>query len=75
MAKIERPAPEDKMAVLETSELPGRASRRDWAFLAGSSAGTLDEEALRVVSAVERAGRVVRTGRFGRSRTAPTISF
>lgn len=61
------------MAVLETRELPGRASRRDWAFLAGSSAGTLDE-ALRVLSVVERAGRV-RTGRFGRSRTAPTISF
>lgn len=39
----------------------------------GSSAGTLDE-ALRVVSAVERAGRV-RTGRFGRSRTAPALSF
>lgn len=31
------------MAVLETSELPGRASMIDWAFFFGSSAGTLDE--------------------------------
>lgn len=40
--------------------------------MAGSSAETLDE-ALRVVSVVERAG-TVRTERIGRSRAAPKFS-
>ena len=42
MAKIDSPAPDDRIAVLESSELPGNESRIDLAFLAGSSAGTLE---------------------------------
>lgn len=47
MAKIDSPVPDDRIAVLESNELPGNESRIDWAFLAGSSAGAL--EAYRVV--------------------------
>ena len=58
------------MAVLEIREEPGKASMIDWAFLEGSSAGTL--EAFRCdVRDVER-GRV-RRGRAGRSRAAPSM--
>lgn len=42
MAKIDRPAPDDRIAVLESRELPGNASRMDLAFLAGSSAGVVE---------------------------------
>ena len=42
MAYVERPAPADKIAALETRLLPGRLSIIDWAFFAGSSAGTLE---------------------------------
>lgn len=57
------------MAVLEMRELPGKESRIDSAFLAGSSVGTLDafREEVRVV---ERAGRV-RIVMAGLSRVAP----
>lgn len=67
---MDRPAAEDKMAVLETSELPGRASRMDWAFFLGSSAGTLD--ALRCPEAAREvmAGRD-RVEMDGRRRAAP----
>ncbi len=69
MAKTDAPAPAERMAVLEIKELPGRESRMDWAFLAGSSAGTL--EAGRVVMrVVAREGRV-RAERAGRSRDVP----
>lgn len=43
---MDSPAPDDRMAVLESSELPGSESRIDLAFLAGSSAGV--SEAYRV---------------------------
>ena len=59
------------MAVLEINDEPGRASMIDCAFLAGSSAGTL-EAYLCEVRDVERAG-MVRRGRAGRSRVAPSI--
>lgn len=67
---MDRPAAEDRMAVLEASELPGRASRMDWAFFLGSSAGTLD--ALRWPEAAREvmAGRV-RVEMDGRRRAAP----
>jgi len=42
IAKTESEAPAERMAVLEIRDEPGRASMIDWAFLAGSSAGTLD---------------------------------
>lgn len=42
MAQIDSPAPDDRIAVLESSELPGKASRMDRAFLAGSSSGVLE---------------------------------
>lgn len=65
------------MAVLETSELPGRASRMDWAFFLGSSAGTLDEyRALVALMAEEdevRAGRD-RGKMEGRRRAAPATA-
>ena len=57
------------MAVFEIKEFPGKASRIDWAFLAGSSAGTLDAYLVEL-SDVERAGRV-RMGRDGRRRVTP----
>lgn len=57
------------MAVLESSELPGRESTMDWAFFLGSSAGTL--EALRApATEAEKAGRA-RRARVGRRRLAP----
>lgn len=58
------------MAVLETSELPGRASRMDWAFFLGSSAGTLEE--LRAAVREVMAGRV-RGEMVGRRRAAPVV--
>src|SRR5215471_10281949 len=39
MAAMERPAPAERIAVLDTRELPGRASMIDWAFVLGSSLG------------------------------------
>ncbi len=69
MAKTDAPAPAERMAVFEIKELPGRESRMDWAFLAGSSAGTLEAGRL-LVSVVAREGRV-RAGRAGRSREVP----
>lgn len=70
MAQIETPVPADRMAVLETSEFPGRESTIDWALLLGSSVGRLDawRDGLRFRQA-EEVGRV-RMGR-GRSRAAP----
>lgn len=67
MAAMDRPAAADRVAVLETSELPGTASRIDWAFFWGSSAGTL--EAARVEVRAETAG--TRAAMVGRSRAAP----
>lgn len=74
MAKIERPAADDRMAVLETSELPGSESMSDWALVLGSWVGTFDE-ARAVVSEV-RAGRAVRWAKAveGRVRAAPAKS-
>lgn len=62
-------AVDDRIAVLETSELPGNASRRDCAFVFGSSTEVLDagRDVLREV----KAGRVVRRGTVGRRRVAP----
>ena len=69
IAQIDNPAPDERMAVFEMSELPGRASMIDWAFFLGSSAGTL--EALRHDVTEVRAGRV-RMGSVGRNLAAPT---
>ncbi len=71
IAKAEREAPTDKMAVLEIKEEPGRASTIDCAFFDGSSVGTLEAYRLEV-RVVESGGRA-RMGRAGRSRAAPTI--
>lgn len=37
MAQAEIPAPEERMAVLEMRDEPGRASMMDWARLEGST--------------------------------------
>ncbi len=66
---MDRPAAEDRMAVLEMSEFPGKASMMDCALVLGSS-GTLD--AGRVVVREVRAGSV-RGGTEGRRRAAPVI--
>lgn len=58
------------MAVLEMSESPGRASRMDWAFFLGSSAGTLDEWRLPEAARVVMAG-TERIEIEGRRRAAP----
>ena len=71
MAKVDRPAPAERIAVLEIKELPGRESRMDWAFLAGSSAGTL--EAGRVVVRVVAREGMVRAGKAERNREAPGL--
>ena len=68
IAQIDNPAPDERMAVFEMSELPGRASTIDWAFFLGSSAGTV--EALRLELRAVKAGRV-RMGSVGRSLAAP----
>lgn len=71
MAQMERPVPADRMAVLETGELPGRASMMDWAFFEGSSVGV--EEAWRVERREVVLGRA-RGMREGRSaRPAPGL--
>ena len=71
MAQMETPVPAERIAVLETSELPGRASMMDWAFLEGSSAGV--EEACRVERR-EVVGVRVRGMSEGRSaRPAPRL--
>lgn len=57
------------MAVLETSEFPGRESMIDCALTLGS--GRLDAGRV-AVNAVVTAGRV-REGTDGRRRAAPTI--
>lgn len=67
---MERPAVEERIAVLETRELPGSESRIDCAFFFGSSAGTLDAD--RELEIDVRAGRV-RVGSAGRRRAAPTL--
>lgn len=36
MAQMDRPAADERIAVLETSEVPGRLSRRDCALVFGS---------------------------------------
>jgi hypothetical protein len=68
IAAMLRPAPADKMAVLETRLLPGRESRIDSAFFLGSSEGTL--EADRVDVREVNTGRVVRDTTTGRERAA-----
>jgi len=61
------PVADDRIAVLESRLLPGRASTIDWAFFLGSSLGTLElQRALMVV----RAGRAWRA-RAGRKSGAP----
>jgi hypothetical protein len=67
MAAMEIPAAAERVAVLETRELPGTAFRIDWAFLAGSSVGTL--EAARVEVRAVTAG--TRAAIVGRRRAAP----
>lgn len=67
MAKIERPAPAERMAVFETRELPGSESIIDWAAFFGSSAGTLDANRVEVNEVV----KAVRIGSAGRRRDAP----
>lgn len=57
MAKMDRPAPAERMAVFETMEFPGNESIIDWAAFFGSSAGTLDANRVEVREEV-RAGRV-----------------
>ena len=44
MAHALIPAPEERMAVLEMRELPGRASTMDWARLEGSISVLVEEE-------------------------------
>ena len=39
---MDSPAPDERIAVFEMSELPGRASMIDWAFFLGSSVGSLE---------------------------------
>src|ERR1700733_7534995 len=60
------------MAVLEISELPGKASIIDWAFFLGSSAGTLEAFRAEMICVV-RAGRF-RIGSVGRRRAVPAIN-
>lgn len=69
MAQIEAPAPAERIAVLEISDEPGKASINACAFFAGSSAGTL--EACRVdVRVVAKGGRTWEW-MAGRSLAAP----
>lgn len=69
MAAIESPAPAERIAVLEISELPGSESMIDCAFFLGSSVGTLDANRAEA-RLVVRAGRF-RAGIAGRRREAP----
>jgi hypothetical protein len=70
MAAIERPAPAERIAVFVTREFPGRESRIDWAFLLGSSVGTLETD--RIVVRLEAiAGTLRETA--GRRRAAPGL--
>ena len=71
MAKAEREAPTDKIAVLDIKEEPGRASMMDCAFFDGSSVGTLD--AYRLEIRVVESGWRVPMGSVGRSRPTPFI--
>jgi hypothetical protein len=66
MAAMDRPATADRVAVLDTSELPGIEFRMDWAFFSGVSAGV---ETARVELRIETAG--TRAAMVGRSRAAP----
>ena len=72
IAYIDTPVPADRMAVLEISELPGKASIIDWAFFLGSSAGTLEAFRAEMICVV-RAGRF-RIGNVGRRRAVPAIN-
>ena len=72
---MDRPAADDRMAVLEIKELPGRASMRDCALVLGSGCcwGTLDDdrEVVRVVNAGSARGATE-----GRRRVvAPAIIY
>ena len=69
---MERPAADERMAVLESRLLPGRASMIDWALVLGSGEGTL--ELLRAVTKVETAGRA-RGTMVGRRRAAPATAL
>ena len=65
---------EERIAVLEISELPGKESSIDCAFFLGSSAGTSDAER-KLGTDVVNAGRV-RAASVGRSREAPkSVSY
>ena len=72
MAYADRPAPVDKMAVLEAKLFPGNESMIDCAFFLGSSAGT-EEAYLAEESGVETARRE-EAGMEGLSRAAPIES-
>ena len=67
MAQVEIPAPAERMAVLDTSELPGSASMIDCAFFFGSST---EVDCCRVEVRVS-AGREERGRIDGRSLAAP----
>lgn len=71
MAATERPAPAERMAVLEAMLLPGSESRMEVAALFGSFWGTpLSRRGVEVAKVV-MAGRALRIGRVGRARAAP----
>lgn len=56
IAAIERPAPAERIAVLDAREVPGSESRIDCARFLGSSAGTFDADRV-VVSELGMEGR------------------
>lgn len=72
MAQIPRPVPAERIAVFETSELPGSESTIACALLLGSSEGTLDANRAEL-RMIDVAGRV-RGRTEGRNWRAP-VSF
>ena len=72
IAAIDRPAPAERIAVLDAREEPGSDSRIDCALFLGSSVGTGTFEADLVdVRELGIAGRICVLGSTGRRRAAP----
>lgn len=67
---MERPAAEERMAVLETRLLPGSESMIEAALVLGSSVGRFDEARVEV----RVAGRAARGTIVGRRRAAPVVA-
>ena len=57
IAAIERPAPAERIAVLDARDEPGSESRIDCALFLGSSTGKFDADRV-IVSELGRAGRI-----------------